>query len=85
MMFIIDQANVPWVQKQTPRDILDCKKDFLNSSNIPDKFKGIQKFIKLATELEYQEDPDYQAFEYEILHMNDEEENAIFEKVRVRI
>ena len=35
------------------------------------QFAGIQKFIKRAQALDYFEDPDYNAFSYDINHMFD--------------
>lgn len=74
-MYLIDSSPQvhPWASLQTPKEILTAKKAFLALPEdlVNDKYRGIRKFILLASKLSYEETPDYKQFEMLIREMED--------------
>ena len=63
-MFLIDFEMVPWVTDQTRDSILEKKIEFVSAQTetTPLKFQQVQKFVKSAQQLKFEEEPDYAYF-----------------------
>jgi len=61
IMFIIDEASVPWRQLQNKLEIRQSKIDFLNlpMELVPVRFRVIREYIRVCHKLEYLEEPPY--------------------------
>jgi hypothetical protein len=55
IMFILDEAAVPWRQIQDKKEIRQMKIDFLElpMEKVPIKFRGIREYIRECRKLDY--------------------------------
>jgi serine/threonine protein kinase len=71
IMYLIDQANVPWLSKDNKQAILDEKTAFSTAPVVNLKFQGIREYINKAAAVDYVAEPEYAEFHEVLLHMMD--------------
>lgn len=76
IMALIDVKKIPWYTCETRDQILASKRSFIADPDVPLEYKGMQKYIKAANALDYFLEPDYNEFEYYLIHMLDEFKEA---------
>jgi hypothetical protein len=60
-MFIINPDKITWANDLNKIDIKNKKIEFLHAltSSLPREFQQIQKYVRIAYDLNFEEDPDY--------------------------
>ncbi|TNV84616.1 hypothetical protein FGO68_gene11523 [Halteria grandinella] len=69
MMYLTDKEVIPWNDLQTYKEIRQSKVDFLEQYQTPDQYLQFRRFILRVRHLAYEEDPDYNALRYDIMHL----------------
>ena len=81
IMQLIDAKKMPWYNCETKDELLLSKRNFIVDPDVPLEYKGIQKYIKSANALDYFLEPDYNEFEYYLIHMLDDFREAELETI----
>ena len=62
LMYLVDKKAITWGELTKVAEIIPLKREFLAAETIPDQFFYIREFIRIAQQMQHEDDPDYDAF-----------------------